>query len=249
MAVEGDHQPSETELPSELGRSRSTSWLAKAGRLALANLSLVATLGIAALALLRVLILTKGDLSTAQGVIRYVGPAQIVLGLIPTLMPALLLWVTAEVGAEMWVSRRWLRFFSPLLLLATIALFTQSIVFLILTVVMFLTIGYIARKEAGGRTEWRPAAWFALASALYPLVGGVSSWLPLERLDVGAPKPMIGYVLRDGSGPVVIPKKKPRELVFVKPEEIKSRNTCAGGSNWFRSLPDIADGPRAKTSC
>ncbi len=171
------------------------------------------------------------------------------LGLVLTVIAPTLMWATVELAVAYWVKRQWF-FFTPLVLVASLSLFTQPVIYLLLTVILIPCTWLMERKEMQNQGHWRPVAWHLLFGAvLLPLISGFSAWLPTEKIDVGGQKPVVGYVLRDGGNPVVILTDVHRQLSFVRPEDIKTRNVCEENMIWFDSLSRSFPDPPPQTKC
>jgi hypothetical protein len=222
-------------------------------RLALEHLGLVVSLGVMVAAGARVMLLARGDIWTAQAVLRYMGPATILLGLLPLAAQIAHVWLTIElfmsafVRSEVSARRRAVgRWGFPLA--AFVALFVQPVVSLV-PVLGACAVEWTGRRRRPredlpfGSTTLGHAVMAVVVFGALALLPSALVQLPIETLVPASGDPVIGYVLRDGAEPLVVLTSGEQRIVFVE-DRIEERFLCATPPRFSKPLLlPVADYP------
>jgi hypothetical protein len=216
-------------------------------RLTAAHPAVAIAVGSAALVVTKLVLVARLDTTTALALAMAAGPANIVLGVAIQLWPLLL--VVLAIGLGWWLVRvaargqaTWL----SLLVVALVLLATVSFLPLVLLVPAILLIGadafYVSRTRRAGKEPEAPIDTFgrflyAIAAAGLITTGGL--WLPKEILTIGH-QTYVGYVVAEQGTWVSVLRDEDRLLLWVRSEDVHSRQLCSGDS-YLLSLADVAE--------
>jgi hypothetical protein len=203
--------------------------------------AVVSAVAVAALAL-RVTLISRGNVQTAEAILRYVGPGAILLGVLPLAVVfvhavgliELFLIAFARPGVSTGgrTAGRW-----GLLVFALLAVFVQPVLVLAPLAVVCGWLAFFHRRypdaePAIGVTTMPERVVLVVLVVLLVLASPVG-WLPEETLILRHGDPVVGYVLRDGSEPLVVLRSSDSHVVFM--EGVERRFIC--GERSFLSMP------------
>lgn len=213
-----------------------------------ANASLLGTVGIFAIVLVKITVVAQLDIDLALAILRYSSASEVVLGALVSLLPAfgsLAVVVAVLLAGPLWPqsAKAPLRRSSLLVAVAcllTFGFFTAPL----MTFVGLLPGIAIARQEArhqnapkgkdaspwGERLVWG-SLWglFIVLLVVPPLRTVLSSrpWIPAETLHLGGGKTVVGYVLNDGTADsVIVLVDAPRRIEFLRAKSVNTRAIC-----------------------
>lgn len=216
------------------------AWLAKLPP----HSGIVATGAVAFFALLRVLMAARGDLETAQALVKYSSTSGIVIAALLEAIPlavavagvVLILPVLDETRHKYWA-----------LLLApwlVAALYMVPLAFLL--AVPAAWVGMWFRRPSAQSVSIIAA--FSLVGLTASLVVQQNVWLPAERLERQRGEPVVGYVLGEEAAHLIVLRNRDREIVFVPHDSVTARTLCDRFapsliSTAFRPLAHLVHGP------
>jgi hypothetical protein len=205
------------------------------------HVALVATAGISGIAAFVLLIVARGDLTTALALLRYSSPAQVLLGTILAFLPVFLVLPffiflvhrTKSLEQETKPSRgcRADVVTVILLLIPAVVFVPLGLTAFFQIAIVWIAVSYLLRRQ---RSTGEVALVTFIATIALSLFGGYRSvWLPLESVVTRSGEGITGYVLKDDANYIVL-RQDDRVVVEVDADEVVARRLCA--SDTGRSL-------------
>jgi MFS family permease len=200
------------------------------------HLGLVVSLAISVFVVLRVLVVSAFDSTTALAVIQSVSPATVVFGMALQMMGSIALFVATYAGYTVWLWRttnRNLAWWSGLAATAgVIALLTAPLLTAASSMFTMLAGHWFreARAKEGkavgsvSSAPWVMSLILFIAVVLPALV--FPPWLPPEVVTTTTEGDVFGYVLRDDGRWVDVLHAEPRHLQRFASSEVRDRELC-----------------------
>lgn len=215
---------------------------ANLGRLALDHAGLLLTAATLVFVMMRLLIVARGSVPTALGLLQTGGTANIVLGSV--LRDGTMSVVNLSIiGAIIWSAAAIARrrdLVAPIafaLVVVTVASFFFTLFFFLFTAALWLSFLGDAKRSRTGKQ--RPAPEQAAKRSYMPLLISItviwllattlltpSPWVPLERLELVRGETIIGYVFSDNGRDVVVLEDGSRLIRHIDPSGVENRMLC-----------------------
>lgn len=224
--------------------------------------TLLATAALSVVVVLKLIVVSRGSLTTAEALLTSAGPVTIGLGILLTLFPAILFiltlksildWVDLLRGAVTFGS--WHLVSVWLLMLDVYFLTPLQLLMVVLLAMLFIAIGWLSERGARKQPNYKERPYGAdhvnvivLMLALFFLDS--SLWLPAERLTHGDPSTVVvGYVVQADSDWVSILRESDSHVLKLRMSTIHSRELCRLGEDTSRSFATAFNKPPEYPLC
>ena len=207
--------------------------------------SLVAALATAALIAARLLAIARFDVNTAAMILQVSGTGTALAGTALTLLAPALVGTTTFLAVVVFIDRSLIHTDVPVEWLLSVAV-TASVCLtpMALAIVTLVVVGAIAlagwsfrrthdvsikRELRGSRVLRILLSVLVVGAAMTPLILQ-RPWLPLQELTLTDGTVVVGYVLGDAEGQVVVMSDEDRTITLLPPGRIRRREICQGGA-------------------
>lgn len=198
------------------------------GAFAKKHVTLLVSLGLSSLVVMKLLLASHYNTSTALTLLQEAGAARVIMGQLLSLLPMLLMGTAAvgfvyATGQARTTARKVAQIVSACILGVGVLLlpWSAAIYWGVLWVGLLI---WVARRGAD-RFMRGTIAGIAVAFLIVLLIDD-HVWLPPESLEVRTRDPIVGYVVGDQGGWTTILGEAHRQIIRVRSESLVSRRVC-----------------------
>jgi hypothetical protein len=207
--------------------------------------ALLAALATATLIAARLLAISRFDVNTAAMILQVSGTGTALAGTALTLLAPALLGATLFLAVVVFIDPSLLHTEIPnewLLSLAVAACLFLTPIPLATVAVVFVGLAWLAgsrlrrRYDVSIRQQLRHSQLLRIELTVLIVVAAMAPlvlqrpWLPLQQRTLADGPPVVGYVLGEAEGQVVVMNDADRTITLLRPDDIRERQICQGGA-------------------
>ena len=224
--------------------------------------TLLATVALSFVVVLKLIVVARGSLTTAEALLTSAGPVIIGLGILLTLFPAilfilslnsLLVWVDLLRGA---VTFGFWHFISVWLLMLDVYFLTLiQLLMVVVLAILFIAIGWLFERKPRKQPNYKKKPYVTDLVTVIVLMLSLfflndSLWVPAEQLIHGdSSSVVVGYVAQADADWITVVRESDRHVLRLRMSTIHTRELCRLGEDTSRSFATAFERPPEYPLC
>ncbi len=204
------------------------------------HIGVVASVALFVIIVVRVLMVSGFNSTTAMAIVQEVGAGQVMLGSVLASG-----WILAAggcllLGLLVLRGMRWREWWDSGLLNIALPVLTFCLWLLPLVVIFglvaFIALTGVVRRKRGRRPPSDALVGTAgLIFLVLVLFGSTTPWVPASRIDPRDEPAYVGYIFKETDGELLVLRKSTRRLERIQESDLASRDWCDGRRTWLRT--------------